>query len=64
MNFGIYAIGLLGFWICGFAIMAGGWGAVVAFDGPNILDKLFCVHDRRQALRVCSATRASSSPAT
>ena len=43
MNFGIYAIGLLAFWICGFAIMAGGWGGVVAFDGPNILDKLFGV---------------------
>ncbi len=41
MNFVIYAIGMLGFWIAGFAIMAGGWGPVLAFDGPNILDHLF-----------------------
>ena len=38
MNFGIYAIGMLGFWICGFALMFGGYGAVLTFDGPNILD--------------------------
>ena len=41
MNFVIYAIGLLGFWICGFALMAGGWGAVVSMDGPNILNQMF-----------------------
>ncbi|MFO0911274.1 MAG: ammonium transporter [Isosphaeraceae bacterium] len=44
MNFGIYAIGMIGFWICGFAFMAGGWGPVVAFDGPNILDSMFTVN--------------------
>jgi Amt family ammonium transporter len=43
MNFGIYAIGLLGFWICGFALMAGGWGPVASMDGPNILDKMFSI---------------------
>jgi ammonium transporter, Amt family len=43
MNFLVYAIGMLGFWIAGFAIMAGGWGPVIAFDGPNILDKLYTV---------------------
>lgn len=43
MNFVIYAVGMLGFWIAGFAIMAGGWGPVVALDGPNILDKLYSV---------------------
>ncbi len=41
MNFVVYAIGMLGFWICGFAIQMGGLGPVLAFDGPNILDKLF-----------------------
>lgn len=41
MNFVVYAVGMIGFWIAGFAIMAGGWGPVVAFDGPNVLDKLF-----------------------
>ena len=38
MNFGIYAIGMIGFWICGFAFMFGGYGPVLTFDGPNILD--------------------------
>ncbi len=33
MNFLVYAIGLLGFWICGFAIMFGGVGAVGALGG-------------------------------
>jgi Amt family ammonium transporter len=40
MNFLIYAIGMIGFWICGFALMFGGLGPVVAMDGPNILDKM------------------------
>jgi ammonium transporter, Amt family len=40
MNFMIYSIGMLGFWICGFAMMFGGLGPVLAFDGPNILDKM------------------------
>ena len=43
MNFVIYAIGMLGFWMAGFAIMAGGWGPVVSMDGPNILDTMFTV---------------------
>ncbi|MFA6596551.1 MAG: ammonium transporter [Ignavibacteriaceae bacterium] len=33
MNFLVYAIGLLGFWISGFAIMFGGVGAVAALGG-------------------------------
>ena len=41
MNFVIYAIGLLGFWICGFALQCGGWGPVVSMDGPNILNQMF-----------------------
>ncbi len=41
MNYVIYATGMLGFWIAGFAIMAGGWGPVLAFDGPKILDALW-----------------------
>src|SRR5262249_50705343 len=40
MNFMIYAIGMLGFWICGFALMFGGLGPVVAMDGPNVLNKM------------------------
>jgi Amt family ammonium transporter len=41
MNFAIYAIGMIGFWIAGFALMFGGLGPVVAMNGPNILDKMF-----------------------
>jgi Amt family ammonium transporter len=40
MNFMVYAIGMLGFWIAGFALMFGGLGPVLAMDGPNILDKM------------------------
>lgn len=43
MNFMVYAIGMIGFWICGFALMFGGLGPVVAFDGPNLLDKMFSI---------------------
>ena len=38
MNFMIYAIGLIGFWICGFALMFGGVGAVAALGGTPGLD--------------------------
>jgi Amt family ammonium transporter len=41
MNFMIYAIGMIGFWIAGFALMFGGLGPVVSMNGPNILDKMF-----------------------
>jgi Amt family ammonium transporter len=41
MNFLVYAIGMLGFWIAGFALMFGGLGPVLALDGPNILDKMW-----------------------
>ncbi len=40
MNFVVYAIGMLGFWACGFAFMFGGYGPVLTFDGPNILDTI------------------------
>lgn len=43
MNFAVYGIGMLGFWICGFAFMFGGLGPVAAFDGPNVLDKMLSV---------------------
>jgi Amt family ammonium transporter len=33
MNFLVYAIGLIGFWICGFAFMFGGVGGVAALGG-------------------------------
>src|SRR6267154_3262995 len=44
MNFLIYVIGLLGFWICGFAFMFGGVGAVGALGGTPGLTHEFSVH--------------------
>ncbi len=33
MNFMVYAVGMLGFWICGFALQMGGVGGVAALGG-------------------------------
>jgi Amt family ammonium transporter len=44
MNFLVYVIGLLGFWICGFAFMFGGVGAVGALGGTPGLTHEFSVH--------------------
>lgn len=50
MNFLVYAIGITGFWICGFAFMFGGAGSIAAIGGTpgltseisvNILGKTF-----------------------
>ena len=39
MNFLIYPIGMLGFWICGFALMFGGVGGLSVFGGgTSVLD--------------------------
>ncbi|MEK7286669.1 MAG: ammonium transporter [Nitrospirota bacterium] len=38
MNFAVYAFGMLGFWICGFAFMFGGFGAILPLGGQNLLD--------------------------
>jgi Amt family ammonium transporter len=43
MNFIVYGIGMLSFWAVGFGLMAGGWGSILAFDGPNVLDKMFTI---------------------
>jgi ammonium transporter, Amt family len=37
MNFMIYAIGLLGYWICGFALQMGGVGGVASLSGGTVL---------------------------
>lgn len=39
MNFLIYAIGVIGFWTCGFAFMFGGVGPIRAFGGYNELNR-------------------------
>lgn len=38
MNFMVYGIGMLGFWICGFALMFGGLGPLVTLGGYAGLD--------------------------
>ncbi|MBV8555793.1 MAG: ammonium transporter [Planctomycetaceae bacterium] len=43
MNFVIYAIGVTGFWISGFAFQFGGIGSLLTMDGPSILDKMWTV---------------------
>jgi ammonium transporter, Amt family len=43
MNFMVYAIGLLGYWICGFALQMGGVGGVATLGGATGLDSEFVV---------------------
>lgn len=41
MNFLVYALGVLGFWICGFALMFGGVGGVASLGGtPGLTSEL------------------------
>jgi Amt family ammonium transporter len=41
MNFMIYPIGMLGYWICGYALQMGGVGAVATLGGTPPLDSEF-----------------------
>ncbi|WP_084486778.1 ammonium transporter [Desulfovibrio sp. X2] len=43
MNMMIYGIGMLGYWICGFALQMGGVGGVAALGGGGALDSEFTV---------------------
>lgn len=43
MNFLVYAIGMTGFWICGFAIMFGGVGSLSALGGTPGLTSEFSI---------------------
>lgn len=43
MNFLVYAVGMLTFWAVGFGLMMGGYGPIVAWDGPIILTKMYSV---------------------
>jgi len=44
MNLMIYPLGMLGFWLCGFAIMFGGMGAISTMGGFDGLNQEFTVH--------------------
>src|SRR5689334_22380706 len=43
MNFMIYPIGMLGYWICGYALQMGGVGAIAALGGTAPLNHEFTV---------------------
>ena len=44
MNFMVYAIGMLGYWICGYALQMGGVGAIAALGGTAPLNHEFVVN--------------------
>ena len=44
MNFMVYAIGMLGFWICGFALQMGGAGPSRRWAAAPALDAEFTIH--------------------
>jgi len=44
MNFMIYVIGMLGYWVIGFAIQMGGSGGAATLGGGTTLDSEFVIH--------------------
>lgn len=44
MNFMIYGLGMLGYWICGFALQMGGVGAGTLSGGTALLTNEFTIH--------------------
>ncbi len=44
MNFMVYGIGILGYWICGFALQMGGVGAIASLGGGGGLNGEFVIH--------------------
>ena len=43
MNFMVYCLGMLGFWVCGFALMMGGVGAIANLGGTAPLNSEFTI---------------------
>jgi len=52
MNFMCYPLGMLGFWICGFALMMGGVGAVAALGGTGPLTSAFSINIAGHTLNI------------
>src|SRR6188768_3604627 len=44
MNFMVYAIGMLGYWFCGYALQMGGVGAIAALGGTAPLNSEFTIN--------------------
>ena len=63
MNFMIYAIGMFGFFVCGFAFMCGGANGIGAIGGPGqlggipSLDSMWGIHTRQPLLGLVRAYR-------
>jgi len=43
MNFMIYPLGMLGFYLCGFAFMFGGLGSALTMGGPPVMDGVWSI---------------------
>src|SRR5579883_2496400 len=43
MNFMIYPLGMLGFYVCGYAFMFGGSGSAATMGGPAVMDGVFSI---------------------
>ena len=59
MNFMIYPMGMLGFYVCGFAFMFGGLGAIGTMGGYAGLNHEFTINLVRQAIRPARLERVS-----
>jgi Amt family ammonium transporter len=44
MNFMVYAIGMLGYWVCGFALQMGGSGGAATLGGATVLNSEFTIN--------------------
>jgi Amt family ammonium transporter len=52
MNFMCYPLGMLGFWVCGFALMMGGVGAIAALGGTGPLTSAFSLNIAGHTLNI------------
>jgi Amt family ammonium transporter len=44
MNFMVYPLGMLGFYVCGFAFMFGGLGSASTMGGPGVMDGVWSIN--------------------
>lgn len=44
MNFMVYVLGMLGYWVCGFALQMGGVGGVASLGGGGVLNSEFTIN--------------------
>src|SRR5579862_3180695 len=44
MNFMIYPLSMLGFYVCGYAFMFGGWGSAGTMGGPAVMDGVWSIN--------------------